>query len=189
MHPLETNDPRLAKALGHPLRVRIIGVLEGGPASPSAVAAQLDEKLPNVSYHVKHLASLGVVKLTKTTARGGAIEHTYELAITPSVVDPSWGEMPAIARNALLSSHLAQLGAHISAAAERGGFDRENAHLTREKLRLDERGLRELAKVLADVSRRAKRIESDSKDRLKKVRSKGAIDTTVVSMLFETPPE
>lgn len=47
-----TND---AKALAHPLRVRILETIErlGGVASPNQIASELGEPLGNVSYHIK----------------------------------------------------------------------------------------------------------------------------------------
>jgi hypothetical protein len=49
----------------------------GGLAAVAAGAAELDEPLPNLSYHVKTLERLGVIELTGTTSPRGAIEHFY----------------------------------------------------------------------------------------------------------------
>ena len=47
-------DPNLAKALSHPLRQRILERLSAdGEASPTELARRLDERLPNVAYHVR----------------------------------------------------------------------------------------------------------------------------------------
>lgn len=70
---------RDAKAVAHPLRVRILKQLEKGKAmSPNMLSRKLDEPLGNVSYHVKTLLEFEAVKLTKTEPRRGAVEHYYK---------------------------------------------------------------------------------------------------------------
>lgn len=71
-----TND---AKALAHPLRVRVLETIEdlGGLASPKQIAAALKEPLGNVSYHAKALLEFGWLELVKTEPRRGAVEHFY----------------------------------------------------------------------------------------------------------------
>ncbi|MBS1861882.1 MAG: helix-turn-helix transcriptional regulator [Actinobacteria bacterium] len=74
--PSPTND---AKAVAHPLRLRILETIEqsGGIASPNQIAGVLDEPLGNVSYHVKTLLEYGWLDLVKTEPRRGAVEHFY----------------------------------------------------------------------------------------------------------------
>ena len=74
--PSPTND---AKAVAHPLRLRILDTIEqcGGIASPKQIAEVLDEPLGNVSYHVKTLLEFGWLDLVKTEPRRGAVEHFY----------------------------------------------------------------------------------------------------------------
>lgn len=68
----------LAKAKGHPLRVRIMqAIVDGLAASPNTLAVLLEEPLGNVSYHVKTLLELGCLELAKTEPRRGAVEHFY----------------------------------------------------------------------------------------------------------------
>ena len=51
-------DPRLAKALSHPMRTRILAILNERVASPNEISEMIDERLPNVSYHVRALLDL-----------------------------------------------------------------------------------------------------------------------------------
>ena len=66
-----------AKAVSHPIRLQILETLDGKPRSPQSLAAELDERLTNLSYHVKVLEQLGAIELTGTRSVGGAIEHFY----------------------------------------------------------------------------------------------------------------
>jgi len=80
----DISDPSVIKALTHPLRVQILRALEERVASPSELADEIGAPLGNVSYHVRQLHSLGLIKLVKKTPRRGAIEHHYKaLARSP----------------------------------------------------------------------------------------------------------
>src|SRR5256885_29338 len=67
--PVDITDPRIAKAYAHPLRIHILGMLDDRVASPSEIAGEIGAPLTHVSYHVRQLAGLGLIKLVKTTPR------------------------------------------------------------------------------------------------------------------------
>jgi DNA-binding transcriptional ArsR family regulator len=75
--PPEPPDPRVVKALSHPLRVRILSILGARVASPTQLAEETGEPLGNVSYHVRTLAGLGLIELVSTVPRRGVLEHRY----------------------------------------------------------------------------------------------------------------
>lgn len=73
---------RAIKALGHPLRVSVLLVLADAdePMTPKQLAAELGVPLENLSYHVRVLARLELIKLTRRRqGRRGAVEHLYRL--------------------------------------------------------------------------------------------------------------
>ena len=77
-------DERLAKALSHPLRQRILQRLnEGGIRSPNELSRELGDPLGNVSYHVRILRELDCVELVRTEQRRGALEHYYRATAQP----------------------------------------------------------------------------------------------------------
>jgi DNA-binding transcriptional ArsR family regulator len=70
----------VGKALSHPLRLAILReVRDQRQLSPSAYARQSGEPLGNVSYHVTALREAGVLEVTDTAKRRGALEHFYSL--------------------------------------------------------------------------------------------------------------
>lgn len=73
-------DQRLTKALGHPLRERILQSLSGAVASPAELSRALDEPLGNVAYHVKVLLECEAIELVRTAPVRGAVEHFYTAA-------------------------------------------------------------------------------------------------------------
>jgi DNA-binding transcriptional ArsR family regulator len=182
----DISDPRLVKALAHPLRVRILSVLDERTASPTEIADELGAPLGNVSYHVRKLASLGLIKLVKKTPRRGAIEHHYRANARSQITDRAWAEVPGVVKEAMVSAVLGEIASDIGAAGE-VGFGRPDSHLTRAPLVLDGRGWKTLAAELEKLVARADRIEEESKERLVKSDGDGERRATLVSMLFESP--
>jgi DNA-binding transcriptional ArsR family regulator len=182
----DITDHRIAKALAHPMRVRILSQLDERTASPSELATELDASLGVVSYHVRTLARLGLLKLVHKKQRRGAVEHYYRAEARPVVTSESWGEVPGIVKDAMVQSTLGQIGDHVTAAAGAGGFERDDAQLTRMPLVLDDRGFAELAAKLDRLQQDADRIAAASEKRLAKTEGDGAVRATTVLMLFET---
>ena len=182
------NDANLVRALAHPLRARVLGILEERRASPRELADELGAPLGTVSYHVRTLAQLKLIKLVKKTPRRGAIEHHYEAVGAAQVSDRVWAETPAIVKNAMVRSALGDIARSVNAAAALGGFNRADAHLLRTHLTLDEQGWRELADALMELDARARTIEAESDERLRKTDHEGERRSTLVTMLFEGVP-
>src|SRR3954462_5029406 len=84
------DDPRYIKALSHPLRVRILAILEERTASPVQLAQLLDASLGVVSYHVRTLERFGLIKLVRTNPVRGAVEHHYRANARPTISDAGW---------------------------------------------------------------------------------------------------
>ncbi len=182
------NDVNLVRALAHPLRARVLGILEERRASPRELADELGAPLGTVSYHVRTLAQLKLIKLVKKTPRRGAIEHHYEAVGAAQVSDRVWAETPTIVKNAMVRSALGDIARSVNEAAALGGFNRADAHLLRTHLTLDEEGWRELADALMQLDARARTIAAESEERLRRTDHEGERRSTLVTMLFEGVP-
>src|SRR4029453_5690768 len=97
----EELDPRIVRALSHPIRHRVLVALNERGASPKELAAELGEPLGNVSYHTRVLAQLGCIELVSTTQRRGALEHHYRAVMRPFFDDAAWAQIPASTRRSL----------------------------------------------------------------------------------------
>jgi DNA-binding transcriptional ArsR family regulator len=184
----DISDPRIIKALTHPLRIQILAALDERTASPSELADELKAPLGNVSYHVRQLAGLGLIKLVKRTPRRGAIEHHYKAVGRAQITDDAWAGTPATVKDAVVGAALGDVGSAVTAAAAAGGFSRPDSHLTRTQVKLDERAWKELDKELNATLKRVQKIADDAGKRLTK--ADGAVDAaTVVMMLFGTADE
>jgi DNA-binding transcriptional ArsR family regulator len=186
---LDLVDPRIAKALSHPMRARILRILNERVASPNEIAETIDERLPNVSYHVRALLDLGCIELVDTAQRRGAIEHYYRAVVRPFFSDSDWKRIPRSGRQAISDTLLQVMWEDVSDAIEAGTFDsRPNRYLTHTPIVVDEEGWSELADIMARALRDVEKVETQSARRLKRSKEAG-VPTKVVLMQFESPPE
>jgi DNA-binding transcriptional ArsR family regulator len=182
-------DPRLAKALSHPMRTHILAILNEQVASPNEIAQMLGERLPNVSYHVRALNDLGCIELVRTAQRRGAIEHYYRALQRPFFSDRDWKRLPRSARQAVSDLTLQLTWEDLSEAIKAGTFEsRADRHLSRAPLVLDEQGWSEVAELLAKTLSEAEDIAAKSAKRAAKSDAP-KIPTRLVMMHFETPEQ
>jgi DNA-binding transcriptional ArsR family regulator len=188
MQITEIDDPRLVKGLAHPLRIHILRVLETRVASPSEIAEEIGAPLGNVSYHVRFLARVGLIELTSTKPRRGAVEHYYRAVGRVSVTDQAWAQVPDVVKSGMISATLDQTGRVIGAAASSGGFDRSDAVVARREMLLDQKGFSELAAELNGLLERIQEIEKESAERLEMTSDDedAELDAGLVMMLFES---
>lgn len=180
-------DPRLVKAIGHPLRLRLLTILNERVASPSELADELGETLGNVSYHVRKLADLKCIELVKTTPVRGALEHHYRAVARPVFSDADWARLPVSIRKSLSDAVLAEIALDMGGAAEEGGFDRDEMHVSRTPITLDQQGWEELNELLQKLVFQALEIQTQSAERLQDAGAGESEAAALVLMLFEPP--
>lgn len=184
--PVDITDPTIAKAYAHPLRVQILSLLEDRVATPRQLATELGAGLSTTSYHVRQLAALKLIKLVKRRMKRGAVEHYYTATVRPTITNAAWARVPSIVKRALVGGKIAQTGEEIAAAAERGGFDRNDVHFSRTRLRL----LPEDWKQVSDVFERALKdldaIRTASAAEIEKNPDAEVHEASAVMMFFET---
>lgn len=77
-----SDDNNLLAALRHPLRRRILRRMASEEAiSPRELAAELEQSLSNISYHMRVLADCAAVTLVRTKPVRGSMQHFYCTAI------------------------------------------------------------------------------------------------------------
>ena len=167
------------------MRAHILAILNERVASPNEIAGIIDERLPNVSYHVRALHELGCIELVRTAQRRGAIEHYYRALKRPFFSDRDWKRLPQSARQAMSDVALQMIWEDVSTAIEEDTFERRpDRYLTRSPLVLDQRGWDELNEALGGILEEAERIGAQSAKRLAKAEDDG-IPTRLVMMHFE----
>lgn len=170
------------------MRARILGILDERVASPNEISEMIEERLPNVSYHVRALLDLGCIELVDTAQRRGAIEHYYRAVVRPFFSDRDWKRLPRSGRQAISDAALKIIWEDVSQALSAGTFEsRPDRHLSHNDVVLDDEGWQEVAKLLNGMISDVQRIATASAKRLKGAEEEG-IPATVVAMQFELPP-
>jgi len=147
--PIDITDPMVAKAYSHPLRIEILGLLDNRVASPRQLATELGTGLSTTSYHVRQLAAVKLIRLVRRRQVRGAVEHLYTANVRPTITDAGWARVPPIVKRAWLGGKIAQIGTEVAAAAEQGGFDHDDMHMSRTSVRLSPGGWKAASQILA----------------------------------------
>jgi DNA-binding transcriptional ArsR family regulator len=169
MKPIKNiDDPRFVKAMSHPLRVRILAMLDERKASPNQLSGWLGASLGTVAYHVRTLEQLGLIELVDETRVRGAVEHHYRARQRPNVTAEGWAAAPPIAKQAAVGSSLDVIAEYARQSAAAGGFDRQDAQLRRALVMLDAKGFTALSKACDKLLEQAEKIEAAAADRIAK---------------------
>lgn len=132
-------EQSVAKAFAHPLRVRILAVLNERVSSPNQLSKELDESLNLVAYHVRVLEKHGCIELVETKPRRGATEHFYRAIGHQLLSDSEWARFEAL----------------------------DDRHVSRTDLIVDRTGWGEMTAVLGDAVARLAAIEAEAAKRLR----------------------
>ena len=154
-------DDRLVKALAHPLRQRILEVLNRRVSSPRDIAEELGAKLGDVGYHVRMLRDYGAIELVRTERRRGAVKHFYRATTRAMLDDAQWARVPLSVRRSIVGDVLDRIGQDVTRAANAQGFDRDDVHVSFTPLDLDDQGYRDVVALVNDTLDRALGIQAE----------------------------
>ena len=160
-------DRDLVKAIGHPVRMRLLARLNERVASPVELARELGESVQLVSYHVRILRELEFVELVSTTPRRGAVEHHYRATRRAFVSDADYAAMPKDVRAELAGVALERiLGQAVEAHAAGVFADSVDSNLSAGDFILDEQAWRQLTEKVAEVVEYAMELQAEAAPRL-----------------------
>jgi DNA-binding transcriptional ArsR family regulator len=160
-----SSETRIAKALAHPLRARILQRLGERVASPRELAGELAAPLGLVSYHVRMLRDYDCVELVRTEPRRGVLQRFYRATARPFVDGGQWRALPSGLRHGPAAGTLQALVADLGAAAVGGNLDDPELVLSSTPLELDARGVLKLNRLLTRAQERALAIAAESSAR------------------------
>lgn len=182
----EAIEQSIVKALAHPLRVRILTVLNDRVASPNELRKLLEEGLSQVSYHVKVLKDFEMIEMVKAEPRRGTVEHFYRA--TDKVFVPSWvaRSWPKSARDGVAGTIMEQVEADLVESINAGLFnDRPDHVVARDPRTLDGKGREDAEMLAAEFFERYEKIGSEADKRLKNGEGDGErIQTSAVLLVF-----
>jgi Helix-turn-helix domain len=183
-------NPRLAAAMSHPTRIHTMCVLVERCASPREVAAEIDEPLNNVTYHVNQLLKLGCIELVEASPAGGGrvVEHFYRATQHAYFDDDAWDALAPKAKLGVLNTVMRIISEDVAKAMGQGSFySRDDVHVSRSPMLLDEEGWNEVAELLNRTTKEMLEIEGRVADRCAGGEPP-SIPTKVEILQFPSPP-
>jgi len=188
----------ICAVLKHPLRVRILEILNEGPRSPSQFVEEglipkqhfttYQQALSLAAYHFRELEKEGCLEVIESIPRRGAVEHVYRGLARVFFNDAEFEATSQEDRRALSRISLQGLIARADRAIWEDTFDaRADRHLTWMPMQLDERGWEEVIATLASAFGELTQIRLDARDRLSASGEK-VVPATVGMLGFESPP-
>jgi DNA-binding transcriptional ArsR family regulator len=159
----QDDTQRIAKALTHPVRHRILEIVaQRGEASPTEIHQETGEPLGTVSYHTRALVAGEYLELRRIEARRGASEHFY-------------GATPA--------------GAYLSRIVTAGAIGQLTAARSSEQVLtyyVDASGAAAIAKAVRSAERQIERAVAQSVRRLQKGGNRKGRDVRVVTFFGDS---
>jgi DNA-binding transcriptional ArsR family regulator len=179
-------DARLARALNHPLRMRILAVLNERAASPKELAEILGEELSNVSYHTRELFKLDCIEVAKREQVRGAMKTTYRGTTRMMLDDEAWERLSKETRNGISIAAVGEVIERASRAIEADSFDaRTDRHVITLKMDVDETGWSEVSEIVLDAHRRLEKVEVDAANRTPQAGKRFRVTVSLLS--YESP--
>jgi len=160
-------DTQLVRALGHPLRVEILQVLNERDASPNELMNLLGKPLGNVAYHTRVLEKCGCIEEVRTAQRRGAVEHFFRAVPRSYIGHQEWRKVPRSVRSEVSGASLDSFIARLVEALQAGTIDdREDTTLSWMSMAVDEIGWVQAAEVLEEAITRLQAVHEQSRRRL-----------------------
>lgn len=187
----ELISPQLAAALSHPTRVHAMTILNERTASPREIAAEIDEPLNNVTYHVTQLRDLGCIELVRTdSARGGRVlERFYRAAQRSYFDEEAWDVLSERERLGVTGATMKIVAKDIALSMASGAFaSGDGAHVGRSVLQVDADGWREIIELIERSNRETIEIEERVAERAA-AGAEASIDAKVVILQFRASPD
>jgi hypothetical protein len=195
--------PTPADVLRHPLRIRILEVLNERDMSPIEFMnrglgedAEISQAaLSTISYHFRELERFGCLELLDKIPRRGAFEHLYRGTARAYFTDKEWERLTQKERCLISRTMYSGLAARVERAMTEHTFDsRIDRHLTWLAMELDEEGWTELVGRMAGWYGEVIEIRHDAAGRNAEKLKEGkgsehaAIPVTFGMLGFESPP-
>lgn len=182
-------DPKLVKALSHPLRADLLSTLSERIASPRELADEIGLEVSDVSYHVRELRKSKCIELVRTRRRRGAVEHFYRARAGYLFDDYEWERLPMAVRPGISASLVNLIVEEVGEALRSEAFEaRCDRHLSHTPVVVDEQGWRDLIEAMEGTLGRVLEIRAESRARIERDRTEG-FGATVAMLGFERAPE
>lgn len=192
-------EPSICNALRHPIRARILEVVNELPISASRFVRQglvPDEFYENyqqavslVSYHFEQLEEEGCVEIIEKVPRRGVYEKVYRGVSRVFFSDAEFEALAFDDRKGLSKTSFQGVVARTDGAIRSGTFDaRTDRHLTWRAFQCDEQGWTDMTSILAEAFYKLEDARKATAERLREQEDDAGFPATFAMLGFESPP-
>lgn len=175
-------EEAVSYALGHRIRIEVLGILNEGVRSASELARLIRQPLSTVGHHIKELRESGCIELARTEQRRNASEHFYRAVQLPFVSDDEAQELPPEVKQEYAAVILQAVTAEGMASLWAGKMGSDDAiRMCWRWFNLDVQGRQELADEQRESWERIVDIEARAASR--RAESGEAATSIIVSMM------
>jgi hypothetical protein len=167
--PERTGVVKLAHALSHPLRMRLLMEMNSPVRrlSPNEYAHEIGMPVNRTAYHFRVLKSAGCIQLVDEQPRRGATEHYYEPVKRAMAWTREWEKLPAVVKQNLAATAICGLVEAVGRSVDAGLYDaRIDSHLSFDAFWADELGFTEASMILDRALKELLEIASNVQARL-----------------------
>jgi hypothetical protein len=185
----------IGEAVRHPLRVRILEVLNEQDMAPvDFVNGGFADffwghrpEVSHVAYHFRELADHGCLEEVAWRKARGSVATTYRGVARAAFIDENWTEHSDEEKRSISRTVAQGLIARIDGALMAQTFNsRDDRQISWFAVQVDEQGWSEATEVLADALHAVSRIHEDAAVRLQESNESGMTATAGI-MIFESP--
>lgn len=160
-------DPRLIRALGHPVREHILAVLNERVASGKEIGDEIGADVSAFYHHFEELEKFGCIERVDTRQRRGCKEHRFKAKQTLFFDDARWHGMPATIKADMSASSLQYLIDDVIEALEAGTLNpHDMPHVSWIPALLDAQGWVEVRALMNETLTRLGAVQQEAADRL-----------------------
>jgi hypothetical protein len=87
-------EEAVSYAVGHRIRIEVLGILNEGPRSPSELARLTHQPITTIGHHIKELVNSGCIELAKIEKVRNVDQHFYRAVQLPFIDDEEAEALP-----------------------------------------------------------------------------------------------
>lgn len=154
-------DPELIQHLDHPMRMRVYREAVRRPVSAKDLSVLFEQPLARISYHVRSLADVGLLRPVRRTQRRGAVETHYRGVALLDFDDESLRTLPESVRRSLWATPIRLMAEDMLRAVDEGANDEPDAFITRAHFVVTAAGRQRLQEEVLELYERLRRLERE----------------------------
>jgi DNA-binding transcriptional ArsR family regulator len=182
-----TSGRAFVKAISHPVRTKIVVILEHEPATVAELAAEIGVPARTVRHHVAILRKGGFVTAARSASRRNVLEYSFRGTTFGQVDEETYEELSPAERRTVTNSYLRAIARGVTRFVAAGSTYDEHFPVTlRARLAVDEEGWRALEEIAATAMEQVVELKGECARRLA-ARGESGIEAEFAIVGLETP--